>query len=696
MASLSPLSAEIVFTQGEVVGTAGQALAGVEGVSVTFANYNDSRVVSWLWTMVSVPINSSVNVGTLTTSASGSFTPDCTGGCWLIQLVVTDAVGNQASAQSVFGVRDPNIGWMVPALSGDSTAHNFSGQTRGWAGTNSIKMLDKMLYSLMGAFSGPSGPSVNNVIKYNGSNWIPGNIPAYHAVKYNGSLVASGDSTLNFVGATVTSSAGVTTVTIASSSTTSLETGYDISMNPGPIVRAIGGVPIAQIQGTVGGVPRSSVNSVLTSVSSGNLTAVAADSNLLSADVWVAATGGFICFPFSGSNSNAENQAIGNSYMLSVNGTFETYPFTYSTDISSLAALSMVVSGSYLYAFYAQQGDSSTSLIIKLNILTGKIEEYMVLPYMEWGASSKRALAFDRINNQLWVGGVYGGTATIKLLNAANFAVVNTWTLNDRTINSIADIIMEPYAGVPYGVYHVVVTCDDGYLYRLANTSPYTKTSLNMGGTVDALVYYSNSPNPKIFGIQASTHKFIRYDITTGTIDYTSSVVSYLQSNAYSVVSNVVATDNLYYVPAVGSHYVITNPCVTEPTIDLVGALFNDLNDYYSFGNLAVLVSPNSQDSEDKNLYPRIYSVNNELDAYGIAHSALNYSVLFFTDGNIDIIGVKHYDVLDSVTFKPITVPYLSTISNPGVNGQFQCYGTNLYFTIASTLYTVGLTPYAT
>jgi len=164
------ITAAITFSQGGTSTPAGQAMLGAVGVPVTVANGSDIGVTSWEWTLLSVPPGSALSTGIFSTSPTGVFTPDVEGQAFLIRLTVT-GVGREAAVDMrAFGIIGP-MGWLIPAFLGDHRAHNFDGQTRGWAGTDSTKMLDAMLSYWTEMLSGASN---GDVLTYDGTKWGPG------------------------------------------------------------------------------------------------------------------------------------------------------------------------------------------------------------------------------------------------------------------------------------------------------------------------------------------------------------------------------------------------------------------------------------------------------------------------------------------------------------------------------------------
>lgn len=130
-------NAQIRFTQGATVGTAGMALLGVTGTAVTVSNGDDSNVVRWTFTVNDVPPTSTVPIGVAQTGStpSWSFTPDVVD-CYSITLETEDNLGVIRSDTRVFGVRRTS-GRIVPPFNGDASSLNFQNgpwpsQILGW------------------------------------------------------------------------------------------------------------------------------------------------------------------------------------------------------------------------------------------------------------------------------------------------------------------------------------------------------------------------------------------------------------------------------------------------------------------------------------------------------------------------------------------------------------------------------------
>jgi hypothetical protein len=127
--------AAVQFTQGATVGTAGQALFGVDGTAVVVANGNNTNVQAWTFTIIDVPPGSAVPTGVVQSGSSPTytFTPDVTGG-YHVQVTVAAADGTGVMVQDdrVFGVQTVT-GRFVPPFKATDSAVNFAGQMRGWA-----------------------------------------------------------------------------------------------------------------------------------------------------------------------------------------------------------------------------------------------------------------------------------------------------------------------------------------------------------------------------------------------------------------------------------------------------------------------------------------------------------------------------------------------------------------------------------
>ena len=123
----------VKFVQGATIGTAGVALIGVDGTSVTVSNgASNAGILTWTFTVIAVPSNSSVPLGVAQTGATSTwaFTPDVAG-CFIIALTTTDGSGGTASDVRAFGVLT-TAGLLIPAFTGDNNSLNFGGQPTGW------------------------------------------------------------------------------------------------------------------------------------------------------------------------------------------------------------------------------------------------------------------------------------------------------------------------------------------------------------------------------------------------------------------------------------------------------------------------------------------------------------------------------------------------------------------------------------
>lgn len=126
-------AALVKFVQGASIGTPGVALIGVDGTSVTVSNgASNVGIITWTFTVISVPSNSSVPLGVAQTGATTTwvFTPDVAG-CFVIEVTTTDGSANMASDVRAFGVLT-TAGLLIPAFTGDNNSMNFGGQLTGW------------------------------------------------------------------------------------------------------------------------------------------------------------------------------------------------------------------------------------------------------------------------------------------------------------------------------------------------------------------------------------------------------------------------------------------------------------------------------------------------------------------------------------------------------------------------------------
>ena len=157
-------------------------MVGTIGGIVTCANDNDAGVTAWLWTMESVPLGSAVPTGPMATTPTIGFVPDIAGS-FLVSCHVTGMNTTDVDTDyRVFSVRN-TMQWIIPAFHGNADAHNFGGQTRGWAGTATYQMLDSLFGYITTMLT---GASPGDVLTYNGGVWhgaAPASDP-YEAYQY--------------------------------------------------------------------------------------------------------------------------------------------------------------------------------------------------------------------------------------------------------------------------------------------------------------------------------------------------------------------------------------------------------------------------------------------------------------------------------------------------------------------------------
>lgn len=196
------MAAALKFTQGVNVGVTGRALQGVVGQPVTVSN--DAAADSYSYTMLSVPIGSGLSIGSLGTASTASFTPDVSG-CYRVRVTVVNGA-TTTSMIRVFGVANAR-GWIIPAFDGDAIEHNFEGQSRGWAGTTTVKLLDYILDDLTDAvtatLTAPTLAEAGYLVRANGSEdleYIAGTNAGQSAV-WNGTSVVFGSVDLGNVNA---------------------------------------------------------------------------------------------------------------------------------------------------------------------------------------------------------------------------------------------------------------------------------------------------------------------------------------------------------------------------------------------------------------------------------------------------------------------------------------------------------------
>lgn len=130
------ISASLKFTQGALVGAAGQALFVERGSAVTCANANDANVQVWKYDLVEVPQGSALVPGTLSNgpTPTAQFTPDADDG-YLLRLETQRLVRGKlvrAVDFRVAAVLRPGSGIFVPPFRAPRGALNFGGQTKGW------------------------------------------------------------------------------------------------------------------------------------------------------------------------------------------------------------------------------------------------------------------------------------------------------------------------------------------------------------------------------------------------------------------------------------------------------------------------------------------------------------------------------------------------------------------------------------
>lgn len=163
------VSALIQFTQGATVTPAGRAMVGSVGAAVSCVNDDDTGVISWTWTMESVPIGSALPTGVIGTGNVVGFVPDIHGS-YLVSLRVQGTLSTDVSTDyRVFAIVN-EMGWIIPAFHGRADAHNFGGQLRGWAGTATYQMLDEMFLYITDMLK---GADENDVLTYSGGVWGP-------------------------------------------------------------------------------------------------------------------------------------------------------------------------------------------------------------------------------------------------------------------------------------------------------------------------------------------------------------------------------------------------------------------------------------------------------------------------------------------------------------------------------------------
>lgn len=169
-------TALIKFTQGALVGAAGEALVGVPGVQVDIENDDPTDVQSWKIDLVYVPPGSGVAITTPLAQGNGavpfaSFTPDATPGCYRVFLYVYSSI-NQTGTSNVdarcFAIPDV-LGKIYPPyqqlpaklpVTGSGVVGekpdemNFGGQPYGWAGEGTDGLLLDFIRSTVSIMAG--------------------------------------------------------------------------------------------------------------------------------------------------------------------------------------------------------------------------------------------------------------------------------------------------------------------------------------------------------------------------------------------------------------------------------------------------------------------------------------------------------------------------------------------------------------
>lgn len=168
----------VKFVQGATVGTPGQALFGATGTAVQVSNGSPipGPVTVWTFTVIAVPVGSSVPVGVAQTGAmtTWTFTPDVKG-CYIVEVTVEDAFGNVATDARAFGIKTTS-GRFIPSFTGDANSLNFGGQTSGWDPYMEA-WLQALETLINGGAGGPTTYSqdctAGGVISYGGPTPIP-------------------------------------------------------------------------------------------------------------------------------------------------------------------------------------------------------------------------------------------------------------------------------------------------------------------------------------------------------------------------------------------------------------------------------------------------------------------------------------------------------------------------------------------
>ena len=157
----------IIITQSGVSGGAGQSREDlVLGIPVILSNVSSSGVTGYKWEIIGKPYASIVTLSS-STGATSTFTPDITGS-YLIQLTINGKLKERVVAAiltSRYELRIPAAGEGEEIAGGSFKAITEGIRTLESEGSNAS--------SIQGEPVSTSDPGLNDLLRYNGSQWLP-------------------------------------------------------------------------------------------------------------------------------------------------------------------------------------------------------------------------------------------------------------------------------------------------------------------------------------------------------------------------------------------------------------------------------------------------------------------------------------------------------------------------------------------
>lgn len=158
------------------------------GVAATLTNNDNTGVVSWAWTFVSIPPGSAATIVN-PTSATATFTPDVVGS-YLINLVVSDGLVTYSNRE-VGAVDTTNLSIRIPAVNEEDAFDS----TNGWGGAiySAFNTLDSYAFKLRGRDVSSTTPTNGYALIWNGvlSQWEPTELSVDGYVLHNEDISTS-------------------------------------------------------------------------------------------------------------------------------------------------------------------------------------------------------------------------------------------------------------------------------------------------------------------------------------------------------------------------------------------------------------------------------------------------------------------------------------------------------------------------